>query len=170
MAMAKRAAKRIAPKTLEKMREKRKNESKNRVLKLGEDLRILPSKEDFRREFEKYDKKQKQELQLKRNRVSQIERQRAHLLNQPKMQNTFKDTLLLEYRTKAKTKKTKQARVDATKSNVLKTEEGVIINNKKHRELLKRNQLALNNALLEKGRAEILYYTKKQSALLNKKK
>ncbi len=143
MAMAKRPAKRIAPKTLEKMRAARVEKEKEQ-----KDLTWLKTKED---------------------RIKQIERQREHLLNQPKATNTYKDALLLEYRTKARTEATKQARENDTITNTLKTKEGIIIDKKKHNELLKRNEVALNNARLAKERAEISKFLNSQERLINGK-
>lgn len=143
MAMAKRPAKRIAPKTLEKMRAARVEKEKEQ-----KDLTWLKTKED---------------------RIKQIERQREHLLNQPKATNTYKDSLLLEYRTKARTEATKKARENDTITNTLKTKEGIIIDKKKHNELLKRNEVALNNARLAKERAEISKFLNSQERLINGK-
>lgn len=168
MALAKRAAKRIAPKTLEKMREKRRKESENFVIQLEDKEFTIPNEKNFKTYYEKLEKNQKKDLQLKRNRVAQIERQREHLLSQPKAQNAYKDALLLEYRTKAKTQKTRNARIDATQTNTFKTEEGIIIDKKKHNELLKRNEVALNNARLAKERAEISRFLSIQEKSLNK--
>lgn len=170
MALAKRAAKRVAPKTLEKMRQARaeKELERQNLEKLKTYNKLKEITLDSKNRSREFKESTQKNIEAIEQRIKQIEQQRSHLKGQPSPSNLFGESLVLEYRTKAKNKNTINARKELVKKP-LNTTDGIIMAEKTRKDLLKRNERVLDRTIKKKERMDALYSLKRQERWLSGK-